>query len=772
MANLVIMESPSKANTVKSYLGSNYKVIATVGHLRDLPKSSLGVDIENGFEAHYINIRGKGDIIKDIKKEAKNANKIFLATDPDREGEAISWHLANVLGIPVEKTMRVTFNEVTKSVVKAAIKNPRNIDMNLVDAQQARRILDRIVGYKISPLLWKSIKSGLSAGRVQSVATRILVEREEEIKNFVPEEFWNIEVALLSPEGKPFTVHFFGDRNGRIELSCEADAMKVVDAVKGGDFTVTDVKRSTRHKLPAPPFTTSTLQQEAYRKLGFSSQKIMKVAQELYEGINVGSENGGTQGLITYMRTDSLRVSAEAQDAARAYIAEKYGDKYNTQEPRTFKSKSGIQDAHEAIRPSNVALDPQKIKQYLTADQYKLYKLIWARFVASQMESAELSTLTVDVESAGYIFRTGGYTVTFQGYMAVYEESVDESAQSTRRENPEEQKNVKIPELSVGDVTSMEGIDPTKHFTEPPPRYNEASLVKFLEEKGIGRPSTYAPIITTIIARNYVKRDKKMLVPTPLGEITTKVMCENFEEIIDYKFTADMEDKLDAIENNEQTLTQVLSEFWGGFSAQLESATAKLGDANIEVPVEETDIICDKCGSRMIVKNGKFGKFAACPNFPKCRNTKPLVDPKVEDAEAEEKPEQKPEVKEEKKPVIAEDMKCEKCGGDMVLRNGKFGSFYACANYPACKYTKQRIKEVGVPCPKCGSKVIVRYSKSKTLFYGCESYPKCDFSSWDMPVAKLCPDCGKNLYFKKSKGQLICHDESCGYSEPYTEQEQ
>ncbi|MBQ4090950.1 MAG: type I DNA topoisomerase [Clostridia bacterium] len=770
MANLVIMESPSKANTVKSYLGSNYKVIATVGHLRDLPKSSLGVDIENGFEAHYINIRGKGDLIKEIKKEAKNANKIFLATDPDREGEAISWHLANVLGIPVEKTMRVTFNEVTKSVVKQAIKNPRNIDMSLVDAQQARRILDRIVGYKISPLLWKTVKSGLSAGRVQSVATRILVEREEEIKSFVPEEYWNVDVMLETEDGKSFIVHFFGDKKGRIDVGSEAEAQKIVEAVKRGEFKVTDIKRSTRHKLPAPPFTTSTLQQEAYRKLGFGSQKIMKIAQELYEGINVGAENGGVQGLITYMRTDSLRVSAEAQDAARAYIGEKFGDKYNTSEPRVFKSKSGIQDAHEAIRPSSVSLEPQKIKQYLSPDQYKLYRLIWARFVASQMESAELSTLTVDAECAGYVFRTGGYTVTFQGYMAVYEESVDESANVGRRADIVEQKNVKIPELCIGEVLKTEAIDPTKHFTEPPPRYNEASLVKFLEEKGIGRPSTYAPIITTIIARNYVKRDKKMLVPTPLGEITTKIMCENFAGIVDYKFTADMENKLDAIEQNEQSLGDVLAEFWGDFSRQLDVATDKLGNVNIEVPMEETDIICDKCGSRMVVKNGKFGKFAACPNFPKCRNTKPLIDTKAEALEAEEeKVEQKPE----KKLVIAEDMKCEKCGGDMVLRNGKFGSFYACVNYPACKFTKQRVKEVGVPCPKCGSKIVVRYSKSKTVFYGCENYPRCDFSSWDMPVEEKCPNCGKNLYVKKGKQQmLVCHDEACGFAKPYVATEQ
>ncbi|MBQ8408154.1 MAG: type I DNA topoisomerase [Clostridia bacterium] len=762
MANLVIMESPSKANTVKSYLGSNYKVIASVGHVRDLPKSTLGVDIDNHFEAHYINIRGKGDIIKEIKKEAKAASKIFLATDPDREGEAISWHLAIALGIPIEKTQRVTFNEITKNVVKAAIKKPRNIDMSLVDAQQARRILDRIVGYKISPLLWKNVKSGLSAGRVQSVATRIIVEREEEIKSFVPVEYWTIEVTLLSGDGKPFTVRFFGDASGKLELSDEKDAMKVVSAIEGKQFEVKSVRRSTRHKAPAPPFTTSTLQQEGYRKLGFQSQRIMRVAQELYEGINLGSENGGVQGLITYMRTDSLRVSAEAQDAARAYIADKYGDQYNTAEPRVFKSKSGIQDAHEAIRPARVELEPKKVRAFLSADQYKLYKLIWDRFVASQMESAALATLNVDIESAGYVFRTGGYTVTFPGYMAVYEESVDESAQNNA--DPSEQKNAKIPDLAEGEKLESDHIDPARHFTEPPPRYNEGSLVKFLEEKGIGRPSTFESTITTIISRNYVKREGKTLVPTPLGEITTRLMCENFESIVDYKFTAEMEDQLDAIEKSELSLEQVLTDFWKDFSVQLETATEKLGNTSIEIPVEETDIVCDKCGSRMIVKNGRFGKFAACPNYPKCRNTKPLT---------QNKPDVIPEAvesddeKQEEKKIIVADFKCEKCGADMVLRNGRYGSFYACVNYPTCKFTKPRTKEVGVPCPLCGAKIVTRYSKSRTVFYGCEKYPECNFSSWDLPVAKACPKCGKNLFHKKGKPMLICHDEACGYSEPY-----
>ncbi len=762
MANLVIMESPSKANTVKSYLGSNYKVIASIGHIRDLPKSTLGVDIENDFEAHYINIRGKGDIIKEIKKEAKNANKIFLATDPDREGEAISWHLATALGIPIEKTQRVTFNEITKNVVKSAIKKPRNIDMSLVDAQQARRILDRIVGYKISPLLWKNVKSGLSAGRVQSVATRIIVEREEEIKNFVPIEYWTIEVTLMSVEGKPFTVRFFGDANGKIELGNETEAMAVVNATSGKSFDVKAVKRSTRHKAPQPPFTTSTLQQEGYKKLGFQSQRTMRVAQELYEGINLGSENGGVQGLITYMRTDSLRVSAEAQDAARAYIADKFGDKYNTAEPRVFKSKSGSQDAHEAIRPSSVNLEPKKIKSYLSADQYKLYKLIWDRFVASQMESAELATLNVEIESAGYIFRTGGYSVAFPGYMAVYEESVDETANEG-----EEQKNAKIPELREGEKLESGHIDPTKHFTEPPPRFNEGSLVKFLEEKGIGRPSTFESTITTITSRNYVKREgkNKVLVPTPLGEITTKLMCEHFDTIVDYEFTAEMENKLDAIEKSEQSLNGVLRDFWADFSKQLEVATEKLAETNIELPVEETDIQCEKCGSMMVVKNGRFGKFAACPNYPRCRNTKPLTQTKPEDVDGDEG--QNEGKKENEKKLIIADFKCEKCGSDMVLRTGKFGSFYACSNYPACKNTKQRTREIGVPCPECGAKIVTRYSRSRTAFYGCERYPECKFSSWDMPMEKKCPECGKNLFHKKGKPQLVCHDEKCGYSEPY-----
>ncbi len=753
MANLVIVESPSKASTIKGYLGSNYKVIASKGHVRDLPKSSLGVDIENGFEPHYINIRGKGDLIKDIRKEAKNANKVFLATDPDREGEAISWHLAQALGIPVEKTLRVTFNEVTKTAVKAAIKEPRRIDMNLVDAQQARRILDRIVGYKISPFLWKNVRSGLSAGRVQSVATRIICEREEEIRAFVPVEYWTIDATLATLDNKEFNVRFYGNKKGRIKLNSQEDAKKVLDAVSGSPFSVSSVKTAKKKKLPAPPFTTSTMQQEASKKLGFQSQKIMKVAQELYEGINIGSENGGVQGLITYMRTDSLRVSSDAMAEAKSYIAEKYGDSYCPATPRIYKSRASAQDAHEAIRPSRVGIEPLKIKKYLSNDQFKLYKLIWERFVASQMESAVLSTVTVDCESASYIFRASGYTVDFQGYMAVYEESEDDT--KVNADEVSEQKNIRMPALKEKDALKTVSINPDKHFTEPPARYNDASLVKFLEEMGIGRPSTFATIISTIISRNYVKREGKSLVPTPTGELTNKLMIESFPDIVNYKFTAEMESDLDGIEQGNVAMKGVLEDFWRGFEKELAEADEKIKGAELDVPVEETDIICDKCGSKMIVKNGRFGKFAACPNYPQCKNTKPLVAPE----QAEQK---------EKKQIVA-DFKCELCGADMIQRSGRYGSFFACSRFPACSFTKQKTREIGVSCPKCGSKIVMKNGKNKTVFYSCEKYPTCDFSSWDMPTNEKCPDCGELLYRKKGQSIVFCHNKSCGFKKEVEE---
>ena len=762
MANLVIVESPTKVGPIKKYLGSNYKVVASKGHLRDLPKSTLGIDIENGFDAHYINIRGKGDLIKEIKKEAKNAKKIFLATDPDREGEAIAWHLSNVLDIPVEKTLRVSFNEISPTVVKASIKEPRNIDMNLVNSQQTRRLLDRIVGYKISPLLWKTVKSGLSAGRVQSVATKIIVERENEINAFVPVEYWTIEAELCGSDNKNFTVRFWGNEEGKIKLSSEADTAAVLEAIEKGEFKVKSVKKADKQKLPAPPFTTSTMQQEASNKLNFQSARTMKVAQELYEGINLGSDLGGAQGLITYMRTDSLRISEQAQDAAKQFIVEKYGEEYAPKSPRKFKTGKGAQDAHEAIRPVRVELTPALVRKSLTPDQYRLYKLIWERYVASQMQAAKLNTITADFENNGYIFRASGYSVAFQGYMAVYEATEEVKAPS---DEVALVKDIKIPTLKNGEILELLGINSEKHFTEAPPRYTEASLIKFLEEKGIGRPSTYTPIITTIIARNYVRRDGKSLLPTELGVLTTKIMQENFEDIVDYRFTANMEVSLDKIEAGTLDYVDVLTKFWNDFKDDLAKAEEKIGSQDIKLSVEETDIICDKCGSKMIVRTSKFGKFAACPNFPKCRNTKPLTP--VEEKKTEES-------KEEKKEIIA-DFKCEKCGSDMVLRTSRYGSFYACSKYPQCKFIKTKTKELEVPCPTCGGKVITKYGKKKTMFYSCENYPKCDFSSWDMPTTEHCPECGKILFYKKGKNQLACADKNCGFkkdSDPQKEQDE
>lgn len=756
MANLMILESPSKAATIKGYLGSGYRVIACKGHFRDLPKSTLGVDIDNGFEAHYINIRGKGDLIKEIRKEAKKANKVFLATDPDREGEAIAWHLATVLDIPVDKTLRVTFNEVTKTAVKAGIKAPRNVDMNLVNSQQARRILDRIVGYKLSPVLWKRIRNGLSAGRVQSVAARIIVDREQEIRDFKPEEFWLIDANLVTDNGKNFTVRFFGDANGKkMHLSSKEEADTVLRATDGKDFTVTDVKKGVKHKSPAPPFTTSTLQQEASKKLNFQSSRTMKIAQELYEGVNVGTANGGAQGLITYMRTDSQRVSADAQEAARELIRGKYGEQYCPKTPRTFKSRNGAQDAHEAIRPVRVDLEPAQIKSFLTPEQYRLYKLIWDRFVSSQMESAALSTVTADVSCGGYIFRTSGYTVTFPGFMSVYEETVDDAQAS----DTDEEKNIKLPELKNGDVLKADAIIPSRHYTEAPPRYTEASLVKFLEEKGIGRPSTFAAIISIILDRDYVRRDGKALVPTPLGEATTELMKNEFSDIVDYKFTANMEDSLDDIEKGETTLEKVLTDFWADFEKELKKAEES--DAGkIAVPVEETDMICEKCGAKMVVRTGKFGKFAACPNYPRCRNTKPLAG--AEKAPAEAPDEKKPEtVKPEPQKT---GLKCELCGADLVLRTGRYGSFYACSRFPECRYTKHINEETPGKCPKCGGGLVKRHGRSRaSTFYGCENYPTCDFSTWDIPTPEVCPKCGKTLMRKKGKNLLVCSDKDCGY---------
>ena len=613
--------------------------------------------------------------------------------------------------------------------------------MELVNSQQARRILDRIVGYKLSPFLWKTVRSGLSAGRVQSVATRIIVERENEIRAFVPREYWTVDAYLMTEKGGMFVAHYYGKNGERVELSDKALAEKVVSEASKGKFKVASLKKAVRTRNPAPPFTTSTLQQEASRKLGFQTQRIMKVAQELYEGINLGTSNGGVQGLITYMRTDSLRISSDAASAAKDFITAKYGENAYPKTPRVYKTKSGAQDAHEAIRPANVNIEPDAVKKSLSSDQYKLYKLIWSRFVASHMASAELDTVSADIESNGQIFRATGSTVRVPGFMAVYDYSDD---------SDDEGKKSKLPELKDGETLSFDRMDPEQHFTEPPARFSEGSLVKFLEEKGIGRPSTYAPIVTTIISRGYVEREGKALKPTPLGEVTTDLMVKNFPNIVDYAFTAKMEDDLDSIAGGNTDMVSVLSGFYGGFADMLEKAEEAVKDKEINVPDQETDIICEKCGARMIIKQSRYGKFAACPNYPECRNTKTID----KDGKVVEKTQTEPE---------KTGQVCELCGGEMLKRRGRYGDFIACSNYPKCKNTKQILRPIGVACPKCGGQIVSKNGRNRSFFYTCEKYPECDFLSWDLPTNEKCPECGNILYIKKGKKQMICHEKDCGY---------
>lgn len=745
MANLVILESPHKATTVKGYLGSGYKVMASDGHVRDLPKSRLAVDVDHDFAVDYINIRGKGELIRSLKKEAKAAKYVYLATDPDREGEAISWHLATALDLPAEKVRRVTFNEITKTAVKAGMKAPRAIDIDLVNSQQARRILDRIVGYKLSPFLWRTVRSGLSAGRVQSVATRVIVDRENEIRAFVPQEYYTLSAVVGTSEKEAFTVRYAGGEAPHSSLATLAEAEKIVAAV-GKEMTVDAVKKAVRQKAPQPPFITSTLQQEANRRLGFQTARTMRIAQELYEGIDLGSSFGGVNGLISYMRTDSLRISAEAQAAARAYLTEKYGAEYVPEKPREYKSRAGAQDAHEAIRPSDLHFVPEQIKKYLTADQFKLYRLIWNRFLASQMANAKLDTLTIELSAGGYPFRASGYTVRFPGYSAVLEDHEEEG-------DAESGKGLRLPALTKGERLHVFSADPKHHTTEPPARYTEASLIRLFEESGIGRPSTYATIISTILSRGYVVRDGKALRPTELGEQTNTLMTEYFPKIVDLTFTAGMEEELDEIANGKTTVSSVLSGFYKDFAADLANAEEKAPDREKETAAQTTDLICEKCGAVMVVKNGRYGKFAACPNYPACRNTKPLTDEK------------------EQKPLKKTGEKCELCGADMVIRPGRYGNFYACSRYPECKNTKQIRHPVGVKCPKCGGEILQRSGKNRRIFYSCENYPTCDFSSWDLPLRESCPRCGKLLFAKKGKNLILCHDRACGYKREMTEEE-
>jgi len=645
---LIIVESPAKANTIKKFLGGNTKVMASMGHVRDLPKSKLGIDEKNNFEPEYINIRGKGDLIKELKKEAKSAKKVYLATDPDREGEAIAWHLAKILDVDGNKITRVTFNEITKTAVQKAIKEPRDIDVNLVDAQQARRVLDRIVGYKISPVLWKKVRRGLSAGRVQSVAVKLIVDREDEIEKFIPEEYWNIYVKLLDEKSKKtFEAKFYGKDNKKIEIHNKKQVDEILANIKKAKYIVEDIKKGEKKRTPAPPFTTSTMQQEASRKLGFALKKTMSVAQGLYEGVKIPEK--GTVGLITYMRTDSTRISEEARAAAKTHILETYGENYY--ENRYYKTNKEAQDAHEGIRPTYAELEPEKIKESLTKDQYRLYQLIYNRFMASQMSAAIYDTMAVTIDANNYTFKANGQNLKFKGFMTLYVEGTD---------SKEEEEEGMLPELELKQQVKEQTIQPKQSFTEPPARYTEASLVKVLEEKGIGRPSTYSPTITTILERRYIEKEQKQLVPTELGKITNKLLIENFTNVINVEFTANIENQFDSIAEGKENWRKIIGEFYGPFEENVEKVEKEL--QHVELVEEVSDVPCDKCGRMMVYKYGKFGKFLACPGYPECKNTKAIVE--------------------------TIDVPCPKCGATVQIRKAKNKKkYYICENNPkSCDY--------------------------------------------------------------------------------------
>ncbi len=656
---LIIVESPAKANTIKKFLGGNTKVMASMGHIRDLPKSKMAVDIEHDFEPEYINIRGKGDLIKSLKKEAKAAKQVYLASDPDREGEAIAWHLAHILEIPEDSNCRVTFNEITKETVKESIKKPRTINMDLVDAQQARRVLDRIVGYKISPVLWKKVKRGLSAGRVQSVAVKLIVDREEEIENFIPEEYWNIYADLLEPNSKKkFQATFYGKDGKKLEIHTKEEVDKILKNIEKGKYIVADVKKGEKKRTPAPPFTTSTMQQEASRKLSFTLKKTMSVAQGLYEGVHVGEK--GTVGLITYMRTDSTRISDEARAVAKEVITQKYGANYY--ENRYYKTKQNAQDAHEAIRPTYIDLEPEKIKDYLTPDQYKLYRLIYNRFIASQMANAIYDTVTANIDVNNYNFRANGQTLKFKGFMTLYVETI---------EGEKEEEDNSIPELTIGQEVKKEKLEAKQSFTQPPARYTEASLVKALEEKGIGRPSTYSPTITTILERRYIQKEQKQLIPTDLGKIVNKLLVENFPDVINVEFTAKIEEEFDEVAEGKEPWKQVIREFYGPFKVTLDRVEKEL--EHVELVEEVSDVPCEKCGRMMVIKYGRYGKFLACPGYPECKNAKPIIE--------------------------TIDVPCPVCGGTVQIKKTRRGKkFYVCENNPGtCEYISWNPPKPGEP---------------------------------------------------------------------------
>lgn len=683
MSDLVIVESPAKAKTIKKYLGGNYEVIASMGHVRDLPKTRLSVDIKKKFAPKYEIIKGKEKLVEELKELAEKSDKIYLATDPDREGEAISWHLAYILGLPLDDNNRVEFNEITKNGVTNGMAHPRSINIDLVNAQQARRILDRLVGYKLSPFISQKIRRGLSAGRVQSVAVRIIVDREEEIRKFKPEEYWTIDAKFI-PKGsrKSFSASLYSDANGKIKIENQEQAEKIEQDLADAEYMITKVKHGTRRKTPAPPFITSTLQQEASRKLGFQSRRTMKVAQELYEGVDI--EGMGATGLITYMRTDSLRISDVAKEEAAQYILNRFGEKFLPAKPRVFKTKSNAQDGHEAIRPSMPSLSPEDVKASLTSDQFKLYNLIWNRFMASQMSDCIQKTTQAEISAKEYIFKASGYYVDFEGFTTLYVESKD----------TEEEKSTQLPPLEKDMSVKCKELKKNQHFTQPPARYTEASLIKALEEYGIGRPSTYAATITTITSREYVKREAKTLYPTELGEVMTNLLKERFPKIVNYKFTAQMEEKLDEVEHGQEEWVELLDEFYSDFDKTLKKAKEEMEGVKLQLKEDQTDIICDKCGRQMVVKVGRYGKFIACPGYPECKNVLKFV---------------------EKTGV-----KCPKCNGDVIVKHTKKKRvFYGCSNYPECDFVSWN-EPVNERCPQCGGILFKKKGKKPKLYCATE----------------------------------------------------
>lgn len=688
MSKLVIVESPAKAKNIKGYLGKGYEVVASMGHVRDLPSARLSVDVEHDFAPKYAIIKGKEAFVKDLKKKADKSDYVYLATDPDREGEAISWHLANILELDLKDKNRVTFNEITKHGVTEGMENPRSIDIDLVDAQQARRILDRLIGYKLSPFISQKIRRGLSAGRVQSVALRLVVDREEEIRAFVPQEYWSIDAKFTNPPSKKvFAAAIYGKDGKKIKINSKEESDKILSELNGAEYTVASVKKGTRKKSPTPPFITSTLQQEASRRLSFQARRTMKAAQELYEGLDV--KGLGTVGLITYMRTDSLRISDEARAAGNQFILDNYGEKYLPKKPRFFKSKGNVQDGHEAIRPSMPGVTPESVKGSLTNDQYKIYKLVWERFIASLMENCLQETVKVEIAAGDYTFTASGYTVKFDGFTALYEESKDDASSDS---------SAPLPELKQGDALRLKSILGNQHFTQPPARYTEASLTKALEENGVGRPSTYVTITSTIVAREYVKREGKQFVPTELGEAVTKLLEDRMPNIVDVKYTSKMEADLDKIDSGEKNYIDMIRHYYDEFEKPLEKAKIEMQGVKIKLKEEETDEVCEKCGRNMVVKVGRFGKFLACPGYPECKNTKPLI--------------------------LRTKAKCPECGGDVIEKKTRKGAaFYGCSNYPNCNFMTWDVPSDEV-CPRCGKSLFRR--KGNVLY--CPDTEGCGFT--------------------------------------------